>query len=188
MKKTITEITCGIIAAGLLAGCAGFSSSKKKENPVQVSLSEAVRKGNFEQVKSCLNNGADITKPDSRGRTVLHLAVITGKPEILQYLLEHEANVNSVDNEGKTPLHIAVALKRDWIASLLIEHGADRTIQDAYGRTPADMKARIEKNTNLGVLIGDKAVGNMTKYPKRKRDMRNRKRSNTFSKECEDGK
>ena len=181
MKTTkIFGIVCGIFAAGLLAGCAGFSGSGKKENPVQASLSDAVRRGDLKAVKSCLDHGADITKSDRSGRTALHLAVMTGNTEIARYLLEHGANVNSRDNDGKTPLHIAFALKKDWIASLLIEHGADRKIQDVYGRTPADMKkASIEKNTDFCVLVDGNAgqpAGNMTKYPKTKRNMRKSKR------------
>ena len=139
MNKTILKIMCGLITAGMLAGCAGFSGSAKKEIPVRVSLSEAVRKGDLNQVKSCLDQGADIAKTDRRGRTVLHLAVMVEKPEVARYLLEHGANVNSQDDEGRTPLHIASALKNNEISNLLREHGADRTIRDVYGRIPGDL-------------------------------------------------
>jgi len=126
------------IMTGLLAGCAGFFRSEKKESPVLVSLSEAVRKGDLKQVKSCLNRGEDIEKSDRRGRTVLHIAVMVEKPEVARYLLEHGANVNRQDDEGRTPLHIAALLKNDGIVNLLIKHGADRTIRDVYGRIPGD--------------------------------------------------
>ena len=139
MKKTFFGIACGILAAGMLAGCSIFSGSEKKEDPVQVSLSEAVRKGNLSQVKSCLDHGADVAKSDRRGRTALHFAVIVEKPEIVRCLLKHGANVNSRDDEGRTPLHIALALKNDEIADLLTERGADRKIQDVYGRIPGDL-------------------------------------------------
>ena len=171
---------CGTLAAGLLAGCAGLSGSGKKEKTVQVSLSEAVRRGDLNAVKSSLDHGADIKKSDRFGRTALHLAVMSGNIKIARYLLEHGANVNSQDNNGQTPLHIAVALQKDWITSLLIDYGADRTIQDAYDRTPADMqKACIEKNADFCILTDGNAgqpAGNMTKYPKTKRNMRKKKR------------
>lgn len=138
MNKTILKLMCAMIATGLLAGCAGFSGSAKKESPVRVSLSEAVRKGDLDQVKSCLDRGVDIEKSDRRGRTPLHIAVMVEKPEIVRHLLEHGANVNCQDNEGRTPLHIAAILKNDGIVNLLIERGADRKLQDVYGRIPGD--------------------------------------------------
>lgn len=140
MKTTrIFGIVCGIFAAGLLTGCAGFSGSEKKANPVQVPLSEAVWKGDLEQVKSCLTHGADITKSSRSGRTVLHLAVMRENLEITRCLLEHGANVNCQDDEGVTPLHIAAIRKNDELVNLLIEHGADRKIQDVYGRIPGNL-------------------------------------------------
>ena len=139
MDKTILKIMCGLIAAGMLAGCAGFFRSEKKENPVRVSLSEAVRKGDLNQVKSCLDQGADIAKTDRRGRTVLHLAVMRENLEITRCLLEHGANVNCQDDEGVTPLHIAAIRKNDELVNLLIEHGADQKIQDVYGRIPGNL-------------------------------------------------
>lgn len=139
MKKTFFGIAFGIIAAGMLAGCSLFSGSEKKNSPaVQVSLPEAVWKGDLEQVKNCLNRGADIAKSDRRGRTVLHLAVIRENLEITRFLLKHGADVNCQDDEGRTPLHIASTLKNVELTNLLIEHGADRKIQDAYGRVPGD--------------------------------------------------
>ena len=127
-----------IITTGMLAGCTVLFRSAKKETPVRVSLSEAVRRGDLDQVKSCLDRGEDIEKSDRRGRTVLHIAVMVEKPEVARYLLEHGANVNRQDDEGRTPLHSAAILKNDGLVHLLIEHGADRQIRDVYGRIPGD--------------------------------------------------
>lgn len=138
MNKTILKMMFAIITTGMLAGCTGLFRSEKKENPVRVSLSEAVRRGDLDQVKSCLDRGEDIEKSDRRGRTVLHIAVMVEKPEVARYLLEHGANVNRQDDEGRTPLHIAAILKNDGLVNLLIEHGADRQIRDVYGRIPGD--------------------------------------------------
>lgn len=127
-----------IMVTGMLTGCTGFYRSEKKVTPVRVSLSEAVRKGDLDQVKSCLDRGEDIEKTDRRGRTALHIAVMVEKTEVVRYLLEHRANVNCQDDEGRTPLHIAAILKNDGIVNLLIERGADRKLQDVYGRIPGD--------------------------------------------------
>lgn len=139
MKGSIVRIIGALTAAGLLAGCSGIFGSGKTENEVQVSLSEAVRKGDLKQVKDCVEHGWDVTKSDRRGRTPLHFAVMSGHPEIARYLLENGAKVNSRDEEGQTPLHIAYALKKDDLVNLLLENGADRTIQDAYGRVPGNL-------------------------------------------------
>lgn len=139
MNKTILKLIYGIISAGMLAGCTVFSGSAKKTDPVRVSLSEAVRRGDLEQVKACLHRGEDMEKTDRRGRTALHIAVIAEKKDIAGYLLEKGANANHRDDEGRTPLHIAYLIKKKDIADLLIKHGADRTIRDVYDRVPGDL-------------------------------------------------
>ena len=134
---------CGIAAAGLLAGCAGVSESKsadKEQNITSYSLSIAVRRGDFVGVKHHVDHHANVMETDSRGRTMLHLAVISGKLEIVQYLVEHGAEVNARDSTGKTPLHIAEALNRKTISDYLIEKGADPKIQDQDGRIPGELK------------------------------------------------
>ena len=138
MNKMILKMLFAIIAAGMLAGCAGFSGPAKKESPVRISLSEAVRRGDLDQVKSCLDRGEDIEKSDRHGKTALHIAVMVEKPEVVRYLLERGANVNCQDDEGRTPLHIAAILKNTGLVNLLIGQGADRTVRDVYGRIPGD--------------------------------------------------
>ena len=140
MKKIFIGIVCGVIASWMLAGCSLFSDPEKNDTPVvQVSLPEAVWKGNLDQVKKCLGRGADVAKSDRRGRTPLHLAVMRENLEITRCLLEHGADVNCQDDEGRTPLHIAFQVKKKDISDLLIERGAERTIQDVYGRIPGDL-------------------------------------------------
>ncbi len=139
MNKTFLKMMFVVSVIGLLAGCTWFSSPAKKEIPVRISLSEAVRRGDLDQVKSCLDRGEDIEKTDRRGKTALHIAVMVEKPEVARYLLEHGANVNCQDDEGRTPLHIASILKNDELVNLLIERGADRKIPDVYGRIPGDL-------------------------------------------------
>jgi|GEM_PF-2277516 len=149
MRREFSQIMLGIIAAGLLAGCAGVPESKKDGREQQLrssSLSVAVRRGDLAGVMYHVKHNANVMETDGRGRTMLHLAVMSGNLEIVQYLVEHGAKVNAQDAKGKTPLHIADALKRNNISEYLIRQGADRKIQDRDGRAPGELKSNTIEN------------------------------------------
>ena len=50
--------------------------------------------------------GADVHRKDPEGKTALHWACVTGKPEGIGSLLRAGADVCGVDSKGNTPLHL----------------------------------------------------------------------------------
>ena len=77
---------------------------------------------------------------DSRERTPLHWACVTGKKDLAEWLLTRprlpRANVNAVEIREKTPLHLAVAHGMDDIVELLLRFGADVHARSDGGWTP----------------------------------------------------
>lgn len=62
--------------------------------------------GNIEVVEVLVNSGADINRPDSSGKTPLHLAVMAAddREDIVSVLLQHGADPSRTDQSGDTPL------------------------------------------------------------------------------------
>jgi ankyrin repeat protein len=104
--------------------------------PSTESLYQAVAKGDNEQVKSLISQGADINVKNGTGATPLHVAIANGKIETANLLIQKGADVNTKDIKGNTPLH-AAAVKGDIkTANLLISKGADVNVENKYGLTP----------------------------------------------------
>ncbi|MDE0528506.1 MAG: ankyrin repeat domain-containing protein [Truepera sp.] len=90
----------------------------------------------LEEVRGCLEAGAEVNAQDEHGHTPLHgAAEYSDNPAIVALLLEAGAEVNAQDEEGITPLYTAVW--ESWwqqqqgrhsnpeIVALLLEAGAD---------------------------------------------------------------
>jgi ankyrin repeat protein len=153
------------IAAVLFVGC---GESQPPEPPTaeapDISIHDAVEKGNIEAVKQHLAAGTDV---DAKiGRTPLHRAALNGRKEIAELLIANGADVNAKDNGGFTPLHMATALDHKEIAELLIANGADVNVKGVEGWTPLDIAIQQKQTADLlrkhGGKTGEelKAVGN----------------------------
>ncbi|KAL8399273.1 hypothetical protein RB596_007914 [Gaeumannomyces avenae] len=78
---------------------------------------------------------------DHYGRTVLHLAAITGMAEVVRLL--EGAEKEAKDRQGQTPLHLAALKGHEAVAKLLAaELGADNEAKDDYGITPLHWAAQ----------------------------------------------
>ena len=77
------------------------------------------------------------SQQDSRGRNVLHLAVLLKADTTLtEYLIQQNTSVNAVDKAGNTPLHYAVANNRKSIGEVLLENGASLFMTNKQGDSP----------------------------------------------------
>ena len=113
------------IAAVVLVGCG--------PKPPDISIHEAVRKGNIEAVKQHLDSGTDVNlKGDQMKWTPLHWAAYWGHMEIAEILLSAGADVNAYNPSGAinekdynrgTPLNIATIQGHQVVANLLRKHG-----------------------------------------------------------------
>lgn len=60
---------------------------------------------------SCVSKGADVTIPDNRGRTPLHLAAAESDCQTVRYLISKGSEINARDNAGETAIFDAVRCK-----------------------------------------------------------------------------
>ena len=135
------------IAAVVLVGCGESQQSApapevKPVEPVagakapDISILDAVRKGNIEAVKQHLAAGADV-EFDIYGLSVLDLAAGEGHKEIAELLIAEGADVNTKPgDEETTPLHLAAMNGHTEVAELLIAKGADVNAKCVDGKTP----------------------------------------------------
>ncbi|KAI3787725.1 hypothetical protein L2E82_00092 [Cichorium intybus] len=92
-------------------------------------LHRAARKGDVDQMKNCLAEGAKANGRDQNGWTPLHKTAFKGCIEGVKVLLNHGGRVDVVDGSGYTPLHRAVEAGHAQVAMLLIGHGAKANIK-----------------------------------------------------------
>ena len=92
----------------------------------EVSLWEAARTGNIEEVKLHLSGGFDSNTKDEGGWVPLHGASGSGQKEIVELLLVNGANVNATALSGKTALDYAVKAGHKETADLLRQHGGKK--------------------------------------------------------------
>lgn len=99
-----------------------------------------------EQVKQCLEAGADVHARYDAGATVLHVAAgRTTEAAVIDVLIEAGADVNARDANGAVPLHAAAATSRQpEVVAALIAAGADPNARDAAGNTPLHASAASE--------------------------------------------
>ena len=119
------------IAAVLVVGC--------RPPPPDISIHDAVEKGNVEAVKQYLNAGGDLEAKGGWGkRTPLHGAAKFGHKEIAELLIVKGADVNMKNRFGWTPLAFAAERSHKEIVELLIAKGADVNAEHSGGTTPLD--------------------------------------------------
>jgi ankyrin repeat protein len=138
----------------------GLSNLDRLGKPL---LHLAIEYGQNKVIQLLLDNGADLFRTCSKGRTPLHEAVMWGHFDILTTLLDTNLNtkkkdcrgnsvlqfdINKEDDKGNTPLQFAAELGYFHIVKLLIERGAKVNTTDNSGKTPLHKAASI-CNTNI---------------------------------------
>lgn len=100
----------------------------------------AVERGHLAVARILLAHGAEPRYVESSlGRSLLHLAVLAGRPEVVDQLLERGASPNATDNHGRTPLDYASRYGHETVAEQLADVGAvhgDEVVVERYGISP----------------------------------------------------
>lgn len=97
---------------------------------------------NLDILQLLIQNGADVTRLNSSGETILHGYCRWGCFEIVKYLLENfNLDVNSQDKKGNTCLH--KSLSNPKIVQLLLEHNANPYLVNKRGNTVFDCIYRV---------------------------------------------
>lgn len=114
-----------------------------------------------------LDNGGDVNRVDSFGRTLVFQAIKSADSHILMCILEHEPNKDVLFN-GDTPMHMAVRENKITDAELLISHGYSTEAPNRDGVTPIQLAQRLRYTQILAVLDNPVMKQKLTMMPKRK--------------------
>ena len=139
----------------LLVAITPVRSEPQKADSQQAELSPlhtAAAKGNAEQAKLLLSEGADVNCKDNGGYTPLFYAVWKKDLEMAKLLLAGGAKVNLSDHVKGTPLHYAVWFNDKDMVELLLAEGSNITAEDRYGKMPLH-HAMTGSETGLADLI-----------------------------------
>lgn len=82
----------------------GAAVLKEQKDRLTAEMLSAASKGDIEQIKGLLLNGADINLADGRGRTALHLAASEGHMQMTDFLILLGADFEATDTWDQTPL------------------------------------------------------------------------------------
>ena len=85
---------------------------------------KAIEKGDIDQVKKIISDGADVNMTECDGETPLQRAVFYNHIEIVKLLIDNGANVNKSNDYGLTPLFFANLIDNIDIIKLLTDNGA----------------------------------------------------------------
>lgn len=110
-------------------------ASYKKQNDKLLCdfLFDAIRDSEANDVKTALQNGADLNCKDKKGQTPLILAGYYNNKEIVKLLLDAGADINAQDNVGYTALMNAAYKGNLDTLKMLLKRGASVNIETGGG-------------------------------------------------------
>jgi ankyrin repeat protein len=101
-------------------------------------LIQACENGTIEDVKSLVENGADVNAKNVLKMTPLHFACKNGNLETVKFLFDNGADVNAKNVLKMTPLHFACKNGNLETVKFLVGKGADVNVKDNDEMTPFD--------------------------------------------------
>ena len=114
--------------------------------------------GSQATVAAIIAHGADVGRPDIKGRIALHLAAKEGNDETARLLLKHGSEVDYRDVKRRTALHLAALNGHKGMVKVLLEAGADPSLRDHNLRTPRDLAAGRNRKDIIALLTGSYVV------------------------------
>ncbi|THD19696.1 Ankyrin repeat domain-containing protein 42 [Fasciola hepatica] len=119
----------------------------------RVTIHCAVKRGDIEQVKQMVTDGASVNEVDSLSFTPLHWAANVGAIEILQFLLWRNADPLCVTKQGWTAMHIAALRGFEHCIQSLADRGVCLSTQDMHGQSPGHLAAIHGNSSCLMTLL-----------------------------------
>ena len=107
------------------------------------------------KVRLLIEAGADITSPNERGNTPLHVALYLKWNECARMLLESGVDIHAEDEEQRTWLHIAANGANAEMLEYLLENGLKDKVnaRDCVGATPLHKACRRSKSSECVRLL-----------------------------------
>ncbi len=101
---------------------------------------------------------SDVTKKDTYGDTVLHIATLTNVPtSILEKLTSAGADINARNKDGITPFSLAIEIGNKEHIEFYAKKGADIHSKDTNGKTPL-LRALEKDDETLSLIITSKNI------------------------------
>ncbi len=97
------------------------------------SLRKAAKRGNLDDVRRLISEGADVDDRDSRGNTPIYYAAVEGHASVVEALARADADIDVTNSFGSTPLHVASRRGHCDVIRVLAAHGADLNVSNLPG-------------------------------------------------------
>uniref|UniRef100_A0A673HU37 BRCA1-associated RING domain protein 1-like n=2 Tax=Sinocyclocheilus rhinocerous TaxID=307959 RepID=A0A673HU37_9TELE len=110
----------------------------KRNHNGETPLHLAAIKGDVEEVRKLLAQGADPNLKDNAGWTPLHEACNLGHLGVVEELLQQGALLNTPGYQNDSPLHDAVRNGQIAVVKILVERGASQSVLNMFGLQPVD--------------------------------------------------
>ena len=138
-------------------------------------LVEAASSGNLAQVKSLVEQGANVNAKDDRyGITTLIVASMEGQLSVVEYLISKGADVNAKANNGNTALIAASRVGHLSVVKCLVDKGANINATENIGTTALMFAANyghlevaqylISKGANVNIVVSMQKDGTMYRF------------------------
>ncbi len=148
-------VVCGAaFALPLVLSSMVFGASK---SPV----ADAAMDGNIGQVRTLIQQKADVNAPQADGATAIQWAAYRNDLSLADVLIAAGANVKIANREGATPLYLASLQGSSKMIQKLLEAGADVNETGPQGETPLMLAARSGNLDSIKILLDYKAQVNI---------------------------
>ena len=115
---------------------------------------EFFKNATVQEVRDCLDDGADTGAANALGQTPLHLSAwYDENAAVARALLDAGADASAVDKLGLTPLHEVAKFGNNEMVKALLDAGADASAVDKLGETPLHNAARAKNNEAVKALL-----------------------------------
>ena len=123
--------------------------------PAVTPVADAARRGDRDEVRALLQQGADVRAAHADGMTALHWAAERGDAQLAEMLLYAGANVGAVTRIGQyTPLHLASKAGNATVVAALLKAGAPANVTTSTtGVTPLHLAAASGNAAIVQALI-----------------------------------
>lgn len=133
------------------------SEIDKQNNPAAY-LTDAIKADNIEELKYLFGLGASFKWTNTKGESLLQLAIVHDAYKIFNQLVQMKADMEQVDLSGNTPLIKAIIKKKPEFVNLLLRNGANPSAKNTTSLQSPLYYALINSYTNIGEALLKKGV------------------------------